>query len=93
MSENLDQELDQIVERRKKVAEAIERLKGRKEQAESGLAAVEAECRAKNIDPDKIDDIIAQLEGKYREQISVLKKDTEEAERALAPFIGGEGTP
>jgi len=93
MSENLDQELDQVVERRKKVAEAIERLKGRKEQAETNLAAVEEECRAKNIDPDKIDDIIAQLDGKYREQIEELKNDTEEAERALAPFIGGEATP
>lgn len=93
MNENLDQELDKVVERRKKVAEALERLRGRKEQAEANLAAVEEECRAKNIDPDKIDDIIAQLEGKYREQIEELKKDTEEAERALAPFVGGEATP
>lgn len=92
MSDNLDQELDQVVERRKKVAEALERLKGRKEQAEASLAAVEEECRSKNIDPDKIDDIIEQLEGKYREQIEQLKKDTEEAERALAPFVGGEAT-
>jgi len=92
MSDNLDQELDKVVERRKKVAEAIERLKGRKEQAETSLAAVEEECRAKNIDPDKIDDIIEQLEGRYREQIEKLKTDTEEAERALAPFVG-EATP
>ena len=93
MSENLDQELDEVIERRKKVADALERLKGRKEQAETNLAAVEEECRSKSIDPDKIDDLIEQLEGKYREQIEKLKNDTEEAERALAPFIGGEATP
>jgi chromosome segregation ATPase len=90
MSENLDKELDQIVERRKKVAEALERLKGRKEQAESNLAAVEEECRTKKIDPEKIDEIIEQLEGKYRTLVEELEKDTEEAERALAPFVGGE---
>lgn len=93
MSDNLDKELDQVVERRKKVAEALERLKGRKEQAETSLAAVEEECRAKNIDPEKIDDILKQLEGKYKGLIEDLNKDTEEAERALAPFIGGEATP
>ena len=92
MANNLDQELDQVVGRRKKVAEALERLKGRKEQAETNLAAVEEECRAKNIDPGKIDNIIEQLEGKYKGLIEDLKNDTEEAERALAPFIGGEAT-
>lgn len=92
MSDNLDKELDEIVERRKKVAETLERLKGRKEQAETNLAAVEEECRSKNIPPEKIDEIIAQLEDKYREQIAELRKDTEEAERALAPFVGGEAT-
>lgn len=92
MSENLDQELDKTLARRKKVAEAFERLRGRKEQALQNLQAVEEECRAKNIDPDKIDAIIEQLEGKYREQVTQLKKDTEEAERQLAPFVG-EKTP
>ena len=92
MNENLDQELDKVIERRKKVAEALERLKGRKEQAETNLAAVEEECRAKNINPAKIDAIIEQLEGKYRGLIENLKNDTEKAERALAPFLGGEAT-
>lgn len=86
--EDLDQELDSIVERRKKVSEALERLKGRKEQAEANLAAVCEECKSKNIDPDKIDEIIEQLEKKYQEQLETLKKDISEAEQALAPFLG-----
>jgi chromosome segregation ATPase len=90
---NLDQELEDVRQRRKKVAETLERLRGRKEQAEASLAAVEEECRAKNIDPEKIDDIIAQLEDKYRGIVEELKKDTEAAERALAPFVGGNESP
>jgi chromosome segregation ATPase len=86
---NLDQELEDVRRRRKSVAETLERLKGRKEQAETSLAAVEEECRAKNIDPEKIDEIIEQLENKYREIVEALKKDTEAAEQALAPFVGG----
>lgn len=88
---NLDQQLEDVVQRRKKVAETLERLKGRKEQAETTLAAVEEECREKKIDPDKIDDIIQQLEDKYAGIVEELTKDTEEAERKIAPFVTGTG--
>lgn len=90
---NLDQQLEEVIQRRKKVAETLERLKGRKEQAEANLAAVEEECRSKNIDPDQIDQIITQLETKYRDIVEDLSKDTEEAERKIEPFVTGTGTP
>lgn len=88
---NLDQQLEEVIQRRKKVAETLERLKGRKEQAEANLAAVEEECRAKNIEPDQIDAIITQLETKYRGIVEDLTRDTEEAERKIAPFVTGTG--
>ena len=81
------------MKRRNKVAESLERLKGRKEQAETALAAVEDECRSKNIDPEKIDDIIQQLQAKYQQQVENLKIDTEKAEKALKPFVGENTTP
>mgnify|MGYP001044446156 CR=1 FL=1 len=90
MSDNLDQKLEKVVQRRKKVVDDLTRLRGRKEQAEANLSEVEEECRAKNIDPDNIEEIISKLEGKYSKLIEDLEKDTEEAERALAPFVGGE---
>lgn len=86
---DLDQQLEDVIRRRKKATETLERLKGRKEQAEANLAAVEEECRAKNIDPEKIDDIIAQLESKYRDIVEGLTKDIEEAERKIEPFVTG----
>jgi uncharacterized protein YfcZ (UPF0381/DUF406 family) len=90
---NLDQDLEAVLARRKKVTEAVERLKGRKEQAEANLAQIEEECRAKKIDPEKIDDVIQQLEDKYKNLIEELDRDTQEAERALAPFVGGSLIP
>ena len=86
---NLDQQLEDVIRRRKKVTETLERLKGRKEQAQANLEAVEEECRSKNIDPEKIDDIITQLEGKYQDLVEELTKDLEDAERKIEPFVTG----
>lgn len=90
---DLDADLEAVLARRKKVAEALERLRGRKEQAEANLAQIEQECRDKKIDPEKIDEIIQQLEDKLRDLIQKLDKDTQEAEQALAPFVGGSANP
>jgi chromosome segregation ATPase len=84
---NLDQELEAVTQRRKKVVAELERLRGRKEQAETNLRAVEEEIRSKGIDPADIEDKLQQLETKYRSLVEELKKDVEEAERALAPFV------
>ena len=90
---DLDQELEQVLKRRRTVASEIERLKGRQEQAEASLKALEDECRAKKIDPMKIDDTLKQLEERYVTIVEELKRDTEEAERALAPYLKGNGIP
>jgi len=86
---NLDQQLEDVIRRRKKVTETLERLKGRKEQAQANLEAVEEECRGKNIDPAKIDAIINQLETKYGELVQELTEDIEKAERKIEPFVTG----
>ena len=86
---NLDEQLEDVIRRRKRVTETLERLKGRKEQAQANLEAVEEECRAKNIDPEKIDDIIQQLEDKYRTIVEELTTDIAEAERKIKPYITG----
>jgi len=90
---DLDQELEEALKRRKTVAAEIERLKGRQEQAAASLKALEDECRGKKIDPAKIDETLTQLEERYSTIVEELKRDTEEAEKALAPYIGGNGTP
>jgi chromosome segregation ATPase len=88
---NLDQELESVLKRRKTVRSEIERLKGRQEQAAATLKDLEDECRAKKIDPDKIDETLTQLEQRYATIVEELKRDTEEAEKALEPYVGGNG--
>lgn len=86
---SLDESLEEALTRRKRVSETLERLKGRKEQAEANLAQIEEECRAKKIDPEKIEEVIQQLENKYRAIVKEIERETQEAERALEPFVGG----
>ena len=86
---NLDQQLEDVISRRKKVTETLERLKGRKEQAQANLETVEEECRAKKINPAEINEVIGKLEGKYRKIVEELTQDIENAERKIEPFVTG----
>jgi transcriptional regulator NrdR family protein len=88
---DLDQRLETAVQKRKKVASDMERLRGRKEQAESNLAAIKKECIEKNINPEKIDDTLVKFTEKYEVLVQDIEKQTEEAEKSLAPYVGGNG--
>lgn len=85
----LDQDLEETLQRRKRVMAELERLGGRREQAQATLAAVEEEIRQKGIEPSKIDENLKRLEDKYRGLIEDLTRDVAEAERAIAPFVKG----
>jgi transcriptional regulator NrdR family protein len=89
---DLDQRLEAAVQKRKKLASDMERLRGRKEQAESNLAAIKEECLEKNINPEKIDDTLEKFTEKYAVLVQDIEKQTEEAEKSLAPYVGGNGT-
>ena len=46
-----------------------------------------AKCRAKGIDPDDLDGVIAKLEMALSQSVSDLETKLSEAEKALEPFI------
>ena len=69
---DLDEQLEAVIQRRKKLSETLERLRGRKEQAEENLQAVEAECREKNIDPDQIA-VIQETEQQERQLLEDIR--------------------
>jgi hypothetical protein len=56
------------------------------EEAERSLEELRVKCRAKNIDPDDLDGVIARLESNLEQTISDLETKLTEAERALEPF-------
>jgi uncharacterized protein YfcZ (UPF0381/DUF406 family) len=87
----LDQQLEDSLQRRKRIMAEVERLKGRREQAQTALTSVEEEIKAKGIEPSKIDEKLKQLEDKYRSLIEDLTRNVADAERAIEPFVKGNG--
>lgn len=85
--EDLDKRLEAATRRRDTLVAECRRLEGKLEAAETALAAVEAECRSKGIDPDKIDNVIQQLTARYEALVVQIERDVAAADEALAPFL------
>lgn len=81
-----EERLEAAVRRRDTLDASCRRLEGRLEAARTALAAVEAECREKGVEPDQIDSTIKLLEERFNSLLSQLEKDLGAAETALAPF-------
>lgn len=81
-------QLQAATKRRSEIVSKVERLKGRLEEAETNLAAVEDECRAKKIEPEQIDEAISKLETRFNKEMKTLQTAMESAETALTPFEG-----
>lgn len=79
--------LDELNERRSSLLNKIERIKGRKEQGETRLKELEAECKELGVDPEDIEETVAALETRLQKSLFDLEKDMEEAEARMAPFL------
>lgn len=82
-----EEQLKRLIQKRSQVARNIERVKGRREAAQNELDNLHKECRAKNIDPDKIPETIEALEQRFDEQYQKLAKAINEAEEQINPLI------
>lgn len=87
MSETLDARLERAIKKRDELAASRQRIVGRLEAAQAALAAVEEECRAKGVDPSKIDSTLEALEARYRTQVQDLETQVAAAEQAITPFL------
>jgi hypothetical protein len=75
------------VARRDALATQVNKLEARREAAKINLAEVEAECRAKGVNPDQIDDILSKLEARLQDAIDNLEVALQMAERTIEPFL------
>ncbi len=80
-------EIAELVQRRDKVRESIQRVRGRLDSARQEQMAVEEECRKRKVDPDKIDAVITQLEQRLETEISGLTSELEQAEAQVKPYL------
>lgn len=83
---DLRSRLEAAVKRRDDLAQRRQRLLGRLEEAERSLEDLRAKCRAKNIDPDKLDSVIAELDTRLQQSLADLETKLTEVEQALEPF-------
>jgi chromosome segregation ATPase len=79
--------IDAAVKRRDDLATKHQRLLGRLEESERVLEAVREECRAKNLDPDTLDETIAKLESAISSSLTQLESKLDAAEAALKPYL------
>lgn len=84
----LTQRLRVAIKKKDRVSSELERLKGQREAAQKSLAEVEAECRAKKIDPNEIDTFITKVEARFEQLVESLETSVATAEADLAPYLG-----
>jgi len=80
------QALNQLIQRRNQLAQDLERLLGRREQAQKNLAEIESESRAKNIDPDRIEQTIQELWSRYQKMVLELEAKITRCADSLAQY-------
>lgn len=64
------------------------RIEGRLEAARADLSSVEAECRKRGVEPEKLPAAIDQLKKRYGVEITKIEDGVEKAKAALEPFLG-----
>jgi len=84
---DIESRLKEAVRRRDLVADNVKRIEGRLEAARQSLSEAESECRARNIDPDNIDDHLVRLETRFQDLVTELENGVAAAEQAIGPYL------
>lgn len=83
---NLDTRLKQSLAVRDRLSDELHKLEIRREIALKSFQEVEADIRAKGIDPDKIDQAVADLEAAYSDALTKFELDLKSLDQTLAPY-------
>ena len=84
---DLDKRLKTAVAERDRLAAETQRIAGRKEAAEKALETVRSEIKAKNLDPDTLDETRESLEAAFQKAVEQLEAEVEAAKTALEPYL------
>lgn len=83
MEPNLKTRLEEALRRREELSSRVQRLVGRLEEAETALETLRGECRSRNVDPDRIGEVIGALEGHLEGLLSQYEACLSNAQSAL----------
>ena len=87
MVEELDERYEKALEKRKALQSHVQRLQGRHEAAEQAHEQAKKACRDKKIDPDNLDNLIAQVVERYEQLVVQVEKQNAEVEESIQPFL------
>jgi len=87
MADARQQQLDALLQRRDKLKENVQRVKGRLDSARQDVAACEAECLSRKIPPEKLGDAITQLEQRFDTTIEEVSRKISIGEQAVKPYL------
>ena len=87
MTQTLDERLSTALAERERLAAQAQKIQGKKEAAEKSLSDLRAEIKAKNLDPDTLDETIQKLEVAYEEAVETLESEIRKAREALTPYM------
>jgi len=90
---DLDTRLKNATQRRDSLVASVQRIEGKLEAARSTVETLEAQCREKGVEPDKIDAVIDKLVTRYEDLVEQIEQGVEDAETALAPFLKENNEP
>lgn len=79
--------LENLLQRRDQIKDSISRIKGRLDSARSEQAEIEKECREKGIDPERLDEVVDQLEQRFDQEVEDLQRNIQKAEQDLQPYV------
>lgn len=80
-------DLTELVQRRDKLKEDAQRVRGRLDLARAEKTRVEEELRKKKVDPDKVDAVVEQLQQRLDTEVQTLKTKIADSEAKLAPYL------
>jgi Skp family chaperone for outer membrane proteins len=80
-------QFDDLVARRDKAAETIQRIQGRLDAAKRDLATIEAECVKKGVKPEQLDAAIQQLNSRLDKAVSEFADKVQKVEQSIKPFL------
>ena len=86
-TDDLTSRLEAATKRRNAVEAEVRKAEGRLEAARAALESLRAECRAKGVDPDNIDEAVRVLSERATTLVTTLETDIARAEAALAPYL------
>ena len=79
--------LEEALSRKQKLIQTLQRLEGRLDAAKSDKLKIEAQIRAKKIEPEDLGNVILSLSERKTTLLQQLETDLLKAENSLQPYL------